>query len=259
MRSVRLPGWPTTGILVGTGAFPSTSALESETGMARRVLAWVILGAAWAAWAEEGTVRGRVRLSVVGIDGSAVPQSDASGVVVYIPDFTQPPKGDRREMRQQNKAFAPVLLPIQAGDTVEFKNDEKVFKHNVFSKSSPNDFDLGTAKAGETRSKVFTKPGRVDVFCDIHEQMVATIIVLPNHAFVHAAKDGTFVLPEGVPAGTHSLFAWRGHGTPARVTITVESGKDTTATVDLVELQAEAPPAHTDKRGQPYRSRDPYP
>ena len=226
--------------------------------MIHGALAWLVLAATFAA-TSEGTVRGRVRLNVAQSNGTTVTQPDVSDVLLYIPDFTEPPRARRWVMRQRDKSFDPGLLPVQVGDAVEFKNDEKAIKHNVFSKSAPNEFDVGIATPGEARVKVFTQPGRVDVFCDIHEHMVATIVVLPNHAFVYAAQDGTFALPDKVPAGTHSLFAWRGHGAPARATIHVEPGKDTTVTMELTELAAVAPPAHTDKRGQAYRNHGPRP
>ena len=66
-------------------------------------------------------------------------------------------------------------------------NDDVIF-HNVFSYSTPNDFDLGLYPRGESRAKTFQYPGVVRIYCSIHESMNATIFVAPSiwHAVVGA-------------------------------------------------------------------------
>lgn len=79
---------------------------------------------------------------------------------------------------QINKQFSISKLTIKAGDTVVFKNSDKV-QHNVFSLSDVQSFDLGSYPQGESRSVVFGKPGIVDIECSIHPDMVMTIEVKP--------------------------------------------------------------------------------
>ena len=53
----------------------------------------------------------------------------------------------------------------------------------------------------------FPTAGVVDVYCNIHPEMAATILVLPNHGFTRAKSDGTFAI-DGVHPGTWKVFAY---------------------------------------------------
>src|SRR5512135_3192594 len=80
---------------------------------------------------------------------------------------------------QRNLQFHPEVLPILVGTTVDFPNRDNLF-HNVFSYSGPKDFDLGRYPKDDSRSVLFDRPGLVRVYCDIHADMYATIVVLPH-------------------------------------------------------------------------------
>ena len=47
----------------------------------------------------------------------------------------------------------------------------------VFSLSRGASFDLGRYPRGESRERTFTRPGLVKVYCHLHSQMSATIVV----------------------------------------------------------------------------------
>ena len=124
-----------------------------------------------------------------------------------------------------------------------------------FSQSPSRKFDLGSFKKGETKDKSFPNPGVVDVYCNIHPEMAATILVLPNRHYTRTAN-GTFELTD-VPPGSWKLFAYTKRATkPASVDITVvEDGK---ATANLAIVRgAEAP--HPDKFGGKYSGSKGYP
>ena len=96
----------------------------------------------------------------------------------------------------------------------------------------------------------------VDVYCDIHESMFATLLVLPNRAFAVTGADGRFRI-EGVRPGEYTLFAWHRRGPPAKVEhVKVEAGKPTTVPLALSETLLEEP--HLDKYGRPYKARGGY-
>ena len=59
--------------------------------MGRRALILLLSLAAPLAAAQQGTVRGEVRVTVQGPDGRPVPKADRSGVVVYLAGYTEPP------------------------------------------------------------------------------------------------------------------------------------------------------------------------
>src|SRR5262249_18209212 len=116
--------------------------------------------------------------SVVTVDGKG--RHPRAGVVVSVDgDEDSPSVGSPPKIRQRDAAFDPALIVVTVGTTVEFPNEDKIF-HNVFSLSEPAKFDLGLYKSGTSKSVTFRRPGVVDVYCNIHPQMVAKIKVMAN-------------------------------------------------------------------------------
>ena len=101
-------------------------------------------------------------------------------------------------------------------------NDDVIF-HNVFSYSTPNDFDLGLYPRGESRAKTFQYPGVVRIYCSIHESMSATIFVAPSSHFAVAEPDGDFALRD-VPPGKYRLRTWNRRLPPSSQLVEVGSG-----------------------------------
>jgi len=102
-------------------------------------------------------------------------------------------------------AFYPHVLPVLAGTTVKWPNQDEIY-HNAFSISESNPFDLGLYK-DETKELSFSTPGRVDVFCSIHKNMHCIVLVMPNPHFASTDKKGRYRIPD-VPAGTYRIKAW---------------------------------------------------
>jgi hypothetical protein len=205
--------------------------------------------------AADGAVEGTVRVFTRSEDGKPAPKGDGSGVVLYLTGFSQPPPPETPRISQRNKTFIPDVLPIVVGQTVEFTNEDNLI-HNVFSTSKARKFDLGKPRVGESREVHFDRTGVVDIYCDIHEEMVATILVLPNQAFVVTGPDGKFTL-RGVPAGRHSLFAWSRRSEPHRVEVEVKPGETAAVALELTETKFDT--KHVGKYGQAYRKLPGYP
>jgi hypothetical protein len=121
--------------------------------------------------------------------------------------------------------------------------------HNVFSMSRGNRFDLGLYRAGSTKSVTFNRPGVVDVYCNIHPQMVAVIKVLDTDHYAVTGADGRFRIAN-VPPGTYTLVAWQRHGRAHRGQVTVTPGGR--AEVDIELEQGSRPRRHLRKDGTPY-------
>ncbi len=112
-----------------------------------------------------------------------------------------------RKVAQQGAMFLPHVLPIMAGTTIEWPNYDDIY-HNVFSMSDAKQFDLGLYKGNPPTKRVtFDKPGRVDVFCSIHENMHCIILVLENPYFASTDEDGNYKI-SNVPPGTYKLKVW---------------------------------------------------
>lgn len=133
-------------------------------------------------------------------------------VVIYIDDIktvnNQAADGRVTILDQTHEKFIPYVLPILVGTTVRFLNSDDVY-HNVFSYSQAKSFDLGRYATGKYRSVKFDKPGVVKIYCDIHTQMNAFVVVLKNPYFTITDEHGNFVI-EDVPPGTYTVKAWYG-------------------------------------------------
>jgi len=113
---------------------------------------------------------------------------------------------DTRRISQKGAVFLPHILPVAAGTTVEWPNNDDIF-HNVFSMSEARPFDLGLYKNPDVKRVLFDKAGRVDVFCSIHANMNCVVLVLENPHFAVTDAKGHYSLTN-VPAGTYRVKAW---------------------------------------------------
>ncbi len=130
----------------------------------------------------------------------------------------------RAQMRQENEGFVPRLVAITRGSTVEFPNADPFF-HNVFSLSRGATFDLGRFPRGESRARAFTRPGLVKVYCHLHSQMSASIMVFDHpHFTIPEGEDGRFAFAD-VPAGEYRLSAWHERIGESSKAIVVEAGR----------------------------------
>jgi plastocyanin len=197
---------------------------------------------------DTGSVHGTVTVT-------REPGVDPSPVVVYVVGFEEPPPPAVAEVHQHEKKFDPELLPITAGQRVTFPNDDLVV-HNVFSPSPAREFDLGEFPHGSTMTKAFPKVGAVDVYCNIHPEMAATILVLPNRRFALARPDGIFRI-DGIPPGKWKLYAYsRRAEAPVSVAIEVHSSRTSTAELALTEKKVDF--SHRNKYGEKYRDPEKY-
>ena len=74
------------------------------------------------------------------------------------------------------KGSQVTSLMIKAGDTIAFLNEDPWF-HNIFSLSDLKAFDLGSYPRGQSKSVTFEKPGKLDIECAIHPQMLLKVEV----------------------------------------------------------------------------------
>ena len=198
-----------------------------------------------AAPAVAGPVSGVVR--TLGRPG-VVPT--ASLVYAERIDAAAPRQAGRFMLRQKNKTFSPRLLGVPVGSVVDFPNDDVIF-HNVFSLSGPQPFDLGQYRSGASQSRTFTQAGTYRVFCNIHPNMSALILVVPTPYVAITGGDGRFVLD--LPAGRYRLTAVSERAAPASIEITAESGATQALPLTLDET-AWAAVQHKNKFGKDYPS-----
>ncbi len=147
----------------------------------------------------------------------AVPKPDQ--VVVYIDNVPGTYPTTHVDMNQQHNAFAPFVLPVVQGSTVEFRNSDSL-QHNVMGVGSEK-FNLGTFNQGAVRDHTFGSMGDVTLLCNIHPEMEAHVLVLQNPYFTRLDSAGEYHLAK-VPAGDYVIKAWY-NGKVRKQNVTVPS------------------------------------
>lgn len=206
-----------------------------------------VYGQSVAANSAKGRVAGQITVTKNG-----KPKRDASEVVVYVVGFKEDAPSTVPQMAQKKRQFEPRVLPITAGQKIDFPNFDDYF-HNVFSLSKARKFDLGQFKRGKSKRKTFPRKGIVEVYCNIHPNMSATILVLPNRAHAVTDKSGKFRI-DNIPPGEHTLFAYSRHAArPVRTKIKVTANQTTPVKLELAENKAPTP--HRNKYGEKYKDK----
>lgn len=142
---------------------------------------------------------------------SGVSESNSeTQVLIWLEQSTENQPEPRLEpvvLDQKNHRFEPRLIPIIAGETVRIKNSDPVY-HNVFSLSDTKKFDVGRRPQGDYKDVTFNEPGLVDVFCDIHSDMHALIVVMPRSTTTWTSRRGSGEFKfENLEVGTYRMHA----------------------------------------------------
>jgi plastocyanin len=162
--------------------------------------------------------------------------------------FAPPRRGETVVIDQKNKNFVPSWAVIRRGTSIEFPNHDNVY-HNVFSHAVGNAFDLGLYNAGTpAKAHAFQSPGAVDIYCNIHPNMAASVLVVPNDLYAKVQPDGTFVIRD-VPVGQRKVVAWS--PSTGLATQWVELGAEGSSVELSLVLKSRA---HKNKAGRAYGS-----
>ena len=201
----------------------------------------------------ENRVTGTVKVR----DSKGVRRGEANAVVWLTGQNEQPnakpaPPGTFRLM-QKNKRFEPHLLVVPIDSTVDFPNADHFF-HNVFSVYEGTRFDLGLYESGSTKRVRFSRPGPSYIFCNIHPEMSAVVMVMKSPHYAVTSQNGQYSI-EGVPDGEYTLQVWFERARPEQLKelsrkITV-SGNMVVPTLNIDEA-ASPSEGHTNKYGQDY-------
>jgi plastocyanin len=185
--------------------------------------------------------------------------TDPRQAVVYFEPATpgHPPKPPDTpfQLATRKKEFFPHVLPVPLGSLVQFPNQDPIL-HNVFSVSPGNAFDLGIYRTGPPKEKRFEQAGLVRVYCNVHQEMVAYILVLDTPYYVSPAADGSFRL-SGLPKGPGKLTVWHEQADPWSTELTLPQTTRAAVAAKLVVVRPKLP-AHLNKTGGAYSRGDDY-
>jgi len=220
----------------------------------------------------DAVLAGTVELLARGGKSPARGEAVEEAVVWFEPLWSDPEvQPGAAELVTVNKSFVPRVLAVPRGTTVRFPNRDPIL-HNAFSVSRGNAFDLGLVEQGPGDEVTFDHSGVVRVFCNVHHDMVAYLLVLDTPWFARPDERGRFTL-RGLPPGPGTLHAWHERAEPVRVPVTVDaplsagtspgaspSGAPSRGVEIRLEVSKPRVPPHLNKFGRRYgRSRDRYP
>jgi len=173
-----------------------------------------------------GDIKGKV--SVQGM-------KSAENIAVYvdaIPDKKFEAPTAKPVMDQVKMTFAPHVMVVQVGTTVEFLNSDPV-GHNVYWPSISGNkklaHNMGTWPKGEKKSFQFSDVGVASLLCNVHPEMNGYIVVVPTPYFAVTDKNGNYEI-KNVPPGKYTLKTWSEEGKVTTQAVEVGAG---TAAVDL--------------------------
>ncbi|MFN8650712.1 MAG: carboxypeptidase regulatory-like domain-containing protein [Gemmatimonadales bacterium] len=196
-----------------------------------------------------GTVSGRITIA----ERDNRSAQDLDQAVVWLTG-SHAPAGQpvSAEMATENKQFVPRLLVLPAGSTLSFPNHDP-FNHNVFSLSPEQPFDLGLYGRGGAKSVVFETPGIIRVFCNVHAQMRAIVVVRESGLVTQPGADGSFSFAE-VPAGEYQLHVWHERAQEVTQPLRVTAGAGAPLVIAL-DARGYRFVQHKDKNGRSYGDR----
>jgi plastocyanin len=160
---------------------------------------------------------GRVELALK--DGQRVP---AEGTVVWVETGEEGAQAPAPLIVSRDKRFAPHVMAVRKGAAVTFPNVDPIF-HNAFSRTPGSEFDLGLYRRGARRSVRMNEAGLVRVYCNIHPEMAAYVMVVDRAAFTVSGADGTYVV-RGVPPGRRVVRLWNEKGGQQESTLAFRPG-----------------------------------
>ncbi len=165
-----------------------------------------------------------LRLVIACLIGVAAPALDAAGLTVSVTDSAGKPvadavvyavsetgapaqaRGTIAVLDQIDKEFVPFVLPVQVGTQVRFPNQDNI-RHNVYSFSPAKTFSLELYKGTAAPPVTFDKAGVVVMGCNIHDKMLAYILVADTPHFAKTGPAGTLALKD-LAQGQYEVRAW---------------------------------------------------
>ena len=145
-----------------------------------------------------------VDVHVLGSDGKALPEA-----VVFLESreakaAARPVSGV--EVEQAERRFTQRVTVVTAGSELRFPNRDKV-RHHVYSFSPTKTFELKLYSGTPSNPVLFDRPGIAVLGCNIHDRMVAWVVVVETPYYGQSDVHGTVRL-DNVPPGSYRLRTW---------------------------------------------------
>jgi plastocyanin len=107
---------------------------------------------------------------------------------------------------QIDLAFVPDVTVVPVGSSVSFPNSD-IVSHQVYSFSPARRFQLPLYRGTQHPAVVFDQPGIVTLGCNIHDNMVAYLVVTAAPFFGRTNERGEWAM-ENAPTGAYRVKVW---------------------------------------------------
>lgn len=107
---------------------------------------------------------------------------------------------------QRDKNFIPEVTIVPRGTAVSFPNEDTV-RHHVYSFSAVKQFEIKLYVGTPTEPVVFDQSGVAVLGCNIHDEMIAWVVVLDTPYYASTDATGKVNLTQ-VPVGDYTLRVW---------------------------------------------------
>ncbi len=178
----------------------------------------------------------------------------AQTVIAWLPADRQAPAPlPEHQIVTRQSRFFPQTLVVTSGTEIRFPNMDSI-QHNVYSLTPGHQFDVGLYGAGEGRTHRFNGSGMVEIFCNVHPNMAAFLLVLDTPHFITPDDQGQFRL-EGLSSGPGELLVWNYRTEEQLTRIPLRLGPFNEPLDLAIDITRPVVPQRTNKHGEPFRRR----
>ena len=145
-------------------------------------------------------------VNVVVTDPAGAPLADA--VVMLEPVGAHPAVKPMQGVQivQRDLQFNPAVSVVTVGTPVMFPNQDTV-RHHVYSYSAAKTFQIKLYAGVPHSPIVFDKPGVAVLGCNIHDSMIAWVVVTDTPLWARSTAAGVAKVAD-VPPGNYQLHVW---------------------------------------------------
>lgn len=199
--------------------------------------------------AVQNVVADTVTVEVVAADGQ--PLANAALLIEREKPSVKVP-GQSAVVDQVDKQFTPTVSAVEPGTDVVFPNSDNI-RHHVYSFSEAKNFELKLYSDKEKPSVNFDKAGIVTLGCNIHDQMVAYVLVSDEYDVAVTNEQGIAELnleEREPPAEIKVWHYWMGDelSKAQSVQLASDSGKLTAQVQVSPPVQKDKEPSRLEQR-----------
>jgi len=163
------------------------------------------------------------------------PRKGLRNAVVWIENppaiAAAPEPAQNVPMDQNGCVFAPRVVIVPAGGTVDFLNSDRLL-HNIHATPKLNVSFNRTQPKSRTIPVTFAKPEIVRINCDLHSWMVGWVVVAAHRYYAITGADGQFAFDD-LPPGQYKLSIWHERLGSVETSATVAGTQPQRVTIEM--------------------------